>query len=336
MPKQLKEGPNMPGWCHSSEAWPEVWGRAKKAKQLVILGAGKAGCDILNFGCDPSWPNVTWVHRGMHIFINRKITSTAAQFDEGHSLTVAMAGLQEAARTDRSKTWEVHGLERTITFGGETMPLMLKAKGELTGRPHKSGSGITYEHEINALNGYKQLRMEKMESADDGTLVITSAPKADGTSDTLRLGADDFIVFATGQANEGIWPEPRYERGLAVAHQISPTGPLNAIPMVGLALDHLRGTDTSKIDALSERAAAYRKYKSIDAIAKTYKAKGQTLDNRGLDGQMMTFMKEINMDYMLTACRYNYNAPDGKTYTLPADVMYKRAWVEEWYGKELG
>mmetsp|Transcript_4693 Transcript_4693/g.12384 ORF Transcript_4693/g.12384 Transcript_4693/m.12384 type:complete len:154 (+) Transcript_4693:3-464(+) len=50
----------------------------------------------------------------------------------------------------------------------------------------------------------------------------------------------------------------------------------------------------------------------------------------------MTFMKEINMDYMLTACRYNYNAPDGKTYTLPADVMYKRAWVEEWYGKELG
>ena len=71
MPK-LGSGPNMPECRHSSECAPEVWERAKKAKKLVIVGAGKAGCDILNFGCDPSWPNVLWCHRGHHVFWNRR------------------------------------------------------------------------------------------------------------------------------------------------------------------------------------------------------------------------------------------------------------------------
>eukprot|EP00966_Prymnesium_polylepis_P290457 6709536-Prymnesium_polylepis.2 len=60
-------GPNKPECRHSSECGPAVWERAKKAKKLVVVGAGKAGCDILNFGCDPSWPNVLWVHRGHHV-----------------------------------------------------------------------------------------------------------------------------------------------------------------------------------------------------------------------------------------------------------------------------
>jgi hypothetical protein len=38
---------------------------------------------------------------------------------------------------------------------------------------------------------------------------------------------------------------------------------------------------------------------------------------------------------MMTKCRYDFRAPHGKTYTFPQDVMYKRAWVDEWYAKPL-
>ena len=46
-------------------------------------------------------------------------------------------------------------------------------------------------------------------------------------------------------------------------------------------------------------------------------------------------MKQLNTDHLLTACRYEHKAEDGKTYVVQGDVMYKRAWVEEWYGRAL-
>ena len=61
--------------------------------------------------------------------------------------------------------------------------------------------------------------------------------------------ADDYIVFCTGQRNLN-WQYPRMERGLVVPQIITFNIALNSIPCVGLALDHLRGASTARIDAL--------------------------------------------------------------------------------------
>eukprot|EP00966_Prymnesium_polylepis_P290456 6709536-Prymnesium_polylepis.1 len=87
----------------------------------------------------------------------------------------------------------LHGLEKVITIGGEKMPMMFKAAGELTTRAHKAGGGISYEHEIRKLDKYKQLRMGLMTPAADGSLVIKSIPKADGSVGTVTLDKDDFV-----------------------------------------------------------------------------------------------------------------------------------------------
>lgn len=113
MPYKFKEGgTNAPEVQHSSECHPDVWARAKAAKRLVVLGAGKAGCDILNFGCEPSWPNVTWVHRGMHLFLNRELTH-AAMKDGALQMTMAIGELiAEGKKKEHvgKKTYEVRVL----------------------------------------------------------------------------------------------------------------------------------------------------------------------------------------------------------------------------------
>ena len=229
---------------------------------------------------------------------------------------------------------QLHGLETKITIDGEEMFMMFKADGELTTRTHKSGGGLSYEHEIKNLNKYKQIRMETMESQPDGSLLITSTKKADGSVETLALGSGDFVVFATGQRN-GEWQLPRMERGLVVAHQITPTGPLNAMPIVGIALDHLRGSDTTRIDALKVRCEEFTRSQENVMFEKTNSLRGGGQDLRGRDGQLTAFMHKLNMDLMLTKCRHDFRPGDGNTYTFPQDVMYMRQWVEEWYARPL-
>jgi len=337
MPYKFKEGgTNAPEVQHSSECHPEVWARAKAAKRLVVLGAGKAGCDILNFGCESSWPNVTWVHRGMHLFLNRELTH-AAMKDGAKQMTMAIGELiNEAKKKENAgKTYEELGLEKYLEIDGKKHAVYLKAAGPITGRPHKSGSGITYKHEIEALNDYKQLRMEKMEANDDGSVTITSVPKEDGSVETLTLEKGDFLCLATGQSSGENWPPPRYEHGFAVVHQLSPTGPLNSIPMLGLATDYLRGVGGKRVDEMAARAAEYQKYKSRDELAKTYERKGQKYDIRGVDGQMMGFMRQLNTDYMLHECKYEVDMGNGTKFIVPQDLMYRPQWVTEWYAKEL-
>eukprot|EP00966_Prymnesium_polylepis_P019711 454322-Prymnesium_polylepis.1 len=71
----------------------------------------------------------------------------------------------------RARTAQLHGLNTTIEMFGEKMPMMFKADGPLTTRTHKSGGGISYEHEITNLNKYRQIRMERMDSNADGSIV---------------------------------------------------------------------------------------------------------------------------------------------------------------------
>ena len=85
--------------------------------------------------------------------------------------------------------WQELGLEKYLEIDGKKHAVYLKAAGPITGRPHKSGSGITYKHEIEALNDYKQLRMEKMEANDDGSVTITSVPKVHCTARACYGGA---------------------------------------------------------------------------------------------------------------------------------------------------
>ncbi|KAL1507860.1 hypothetical protein AB1Y20_007468 [Prymnesium parvum] len=341
--KSMVHGPNSPGCVHSSACSPEVWEKAKAAGTLVILGAGKAACDILNFGCDPSWKNVVWVHRGMHIFLNRKLTTGKAVADEGAGMMVVLNQLQQAAR-GTNKTWEELGLDKTVELDGEQVPVMIKAKGRLTRRTHKSGSGIWQESERDHVNKYeRQMLMERMESGADGSLILTSEPKEDGTRDTLTLGKGDWLVYATGQANEAAdgtltWPPPRYEKGLAVAHQHSPTGILNALPMVGFALDCLEDKlDPKRLQMLSERAKEYNEFKSPEKVRTfLYEKRGIEFDYRGYDGQMMNFMRDLNCHALLTGCRSWYKDAQGQDQAFSIDMMYKKEWFTTWYGKPVG
>ena len=105
--------------------------------------------------------------------------------------------------------------------------------------------------------------------------------------------------------------------------------------MLGLATDYLRGVGGKRVEEMGKAAADYHKYKNRDELAKTYERKGQKYDIRGVDGQMMGFMRQLNTDYMLHECKYEVEMGDGKSYIIPQDLMYRPQWVTDWYAKEL-